>query len=113
MQSKAFSMSATLAKALLIFSCCILLYVTFTPFLNLLLLNYGEKTNAVITPNETSWRHRYTTNNYRYKFVIEGKTYTGNSLIEVGHTSKIGDSIDILYFGFCPDFNRPMSYYDK
>lgn len=35
-----------------------------------------------------------------YEFMIGDKTYTGNSLIEVGNKERVGDSIEVLYFKF-------------
>lgn len=47
-----------------------------------------------------------------YEFMIGDKTYTGNSLIEVGNEERIGDSIEVLYFKHAPFFNRPTSFYE-
>ena len=67
---------------------------------------------ATITANESSWVHRWTSNNYLYEFNVGDKTYIGNSLIKVGNKEKIGDSIEVLYFEFMPSFNRPVSFYE-
>lgn len=112
-QNKTFSFSLLLGKVLFVFTICVLIYVVLTPFFNLLLLNYGARTNAVVTQNETSWRHRYTSNNYEYEFLVGGKMYTGNSLINVENKDRIGDSVVILYLPCFPYYNRPMSYFDK
>ena len=47
-----------------------------------------------------------------YEFMIGDKTYTGNSLIEVGNEERIGDSIEVLYFKHAPFFNRPIYFYE-
>lgn len=47
-----------------------------------------------------------------YEFMIGDKTYTGNSLIEVGNKERVGDSIEVLYFKHAPFFNRPTSFYE-
>ena len=54
-----------------------------------MLKKYGVKTEAVITPNTSSWVHRYTTNCYLYEFQVGNKTYDGNSLVEEGDYRKI------------------------
>ena len=55
-----------------------------------MLKHYGSQCKAVITDNESSLIHRYTTNCYLYEFSVGDETYTGNSLIEVGNKDKIG-----------------------
>lgn len=57
-----------------------------------MLKHYGSQCKAVITDNESSLIHRYTTNCYLYEFSVGDETYTGNSLIEVGNKDKIGDT---------------------
>ena len=75
------------------------------------LKHYGIKSKAVITDNESSLVHRYTTNSYLYEFRVGDRYYSGNSLIEVGNKDKIGDTIEILYFEHWPSFNRPIYFY--
>ena len=67
---------------------------------------------ATRTANESSLFHRWTTNNYLYEFSVGDKTYTGNSLIEVGQENRIGDTIEVLYFEHIPSFNRPVYFYE-
>lgn len=87
-------------------------YALSTPVLTALLRHYGKRCKAVITENETSWRHRYTTNNYQYEFIVRDKTSCCNSLIEVGNKERVGDSIEVLYFKHAPFFNRPIYFYE-
>ena len=54
-----------------------------------MLKHYGSQCKAVITDNESSLIHRYTTNCYLYEFSVGDETYTGNSLIEVGNKDKM------------------------
>jgi hypothetical protein len=98
------------------FSICvvIILYAVISALiLTPILKHYGSQCKAVITDNESSLIHRYTTNCYLYEFSVGDETYTGNSLIEVGNKDKIGDTIGILYFQCWPSFNRPIYYYDN
>lgn len=98
------------------FSICvgIILYSVISALiLTPILKHYGSQCKAVITDNESSLIHRYTTNCYLYEFSVGDETYTGNSLIEVGNKDKIGDTIEILYFQCWPSFNRPIYYYDN
>ena len=47
-----------------------------------------------------------------YEFDYEGKRYKGIS--EIPFTlDVVGDSIDIVFFEFWPDFNRPKSFFIK
>lgn len=110
--SKSFPIKITIGNIYLSFCVCVWIYVLSTPVLTAFLKHYGKRCKAVITENETSWRHRYTTNNYQYEFIVRDKTYTGNSLIEVGNEERIGDSIEVLYFKHAPFFNRPTSFYE-
>lgn len=105
-------MKITIGNIYFSFCVCVMAYALSTPVLTALLRHYGKRCKAVITENETSWRHRYTTNDYQYEFMIGDKTYTGNSLIEVGNEERIGDSIEVLYFKHAPFFNRPTSFYE-
>ena len=84
------------------------IYSRFNSFLK----HYGKRCKAVITENGTSLFHRYTPNEYIYEFMIGDKTYTGNSLIEVGNKERVGDSIEVLYFKHAPFFNRPIYFYE-
>ena len=110
--SKSFPIKITIGNIYFSFCVCVMAYALSTPVLTALLRHYGKRCKAVITENETSWRHRYTTNNYQYEFIVRDKTYTGNSLIEVGNEERIGDSIEVLYFKHAPFFNRPTSFYE-
>ena len=83
-----------------------------TPILLSVLKKHGTKTEAVITPNTSSWLHRYTTNCYLYEFQVGDKTYDGNSLVEEGDYRKIGTRVQVLYLDWYPSFNRPTYYWD-
>ena len=63
-----------------------------------------------ITSNTSTWLHRWTESCYMYEFSLNGKFYTGNSLIKEGESDKIGTKIKIYYFKKFPSFNRPLSY---
>lgn len=91
---------------------CVCIYALITPILTHFLQHYGDRCKATITADESSRFHRWTTNNYIYEFHVDGKTYTGNSLIEVGNNDKIGDTIEVLYFKHLPAFNRPVYFYN-
>lgn len=83
-----------------------------TPILLSVLKKHGVKTEAVITPNTSSWLHRYTTNCYLYEFQVGDKTYDGNSLVEEWDYRKIGTRVQVLYLDWYPSFNRPTYYWD-
>ena len=102
----------TIGNIYLSFCVCVWIYALSTPVLTAFLKHYGKRCKAVITENGTSWVHRYTPNNYKYEFMIGDKTYTGNSLIEVGNKERVGDSIEVLYFKHAPFFNRPIYFYE-
>ena len=76
-----------------------------------LLKGYGKCRKAIITSDLSSYAHRYTKAYLMYEFNSSGKIYNGNSLIN--DTSKIGDSICIIYFEAIPSINRPITYFDE
>ena len=110
--SKTFSIKITIGEVYFYFCLCIIIYALLTPILTSILKHQGARCKATITANESSWVHRWTSNNYLYEFNVGDKTYIGNSLIKVGNKEKIGDSIEVLYFEFMPSFNRPVSFYE-
>ena len=71
----------------------------------------GKCIEAVLIPELTSFTHRYTKASLVYKFTIDGKDYTGNSLEK--NTSKIGDSVCVVYLPSFPSINRALTYFDK
>lgn len=111
--SKGFPIKITIGHVLFYFCLCIIVYaLVVTPILTVILKHQGNRCKAIITANESSWVHRYTSNNYLYEFCVGDKTYTGNSLIKVGNKEKIEDTIEVLYFEFYPSFNRPIYFYE-
>ena len=110
--SKTFPIKITIGEVYFYFCLCIIIYALLTPILTSMLKHQGARCKATITANESSWVHRWTSNNYLYEFNVGDKTYIGNSLIKVGNKEKIGDSIEVLYFEFMPSFNRPVSFYE-
>ncbi|PTQ94939.1 hypothetical protein C8P68_106153 [Mucilaginibacter yixingensis] len=74
------------------------------PFIeNLLLRYYGTCVNAIIINN--SIRVRYHKAEFKYRFMINGTYYEGNSLIT--DNNQIGDSICVIYLKGSPSTNRP------
>ncbi len=113
-QSKSFSILAIIVKIYFYFCLCAIIYgLILVPILTSILKHHGSRCEAIITSDESSLVHRWTSNNYLYEFNIGDKTYTGNSLIRVGNSDKIGDKIEILYFDFLPSFNRPIYFYEE
>lgn len=110
---KDFPIRITIGKVYFCFCLCIIIYALSTPILTTILKYHGNKCEAIITSNESSFVHRWTSNNYLYEFRVGDKTYTGNSLIEVGNKDKIGDTIKVLYFELIPSFNRPVKFYEE
>ena len=100
------------ANVYFIICACVLIYTTAIPVLAMILEHCGEQTEAIITSNTSSQVHRWTESCYMYEFSLNGKFYTGNSLIKEGESDKIGTKIKIYYFKNFPSFNRPLSYYD-
>lgn len=109
---KTFPIKMLLVKVYFCFCLCVLIYALSTPILTVILKHHGNRCKGIITANESSLVHRWTSNNYLYEFKVGDKTYTGNSLIKVGKNDKIGDTINVLYFEFMPSFNRPLSFYE-
>lgn len=105
------SVKETIGK--IYFGICIFAYAVIgVPILLGMLKKHGVITEAVITPNTSSWVHRYTTNCYLYEFQVGDKTYDGNSLVEEGDYRKIGTRVQVLYLDWYPSFNRPTYYWD-
>lgn len=109
---KSFPIKMSVGKVYFCFCLCVLIYALSVPILTVLLKYYGSRCEAIITSTESSLVHRYTSNNYLYEFRLGEKTYTGNSLIQVGNKDKIGETIQVLYFEFFPSFNRPVTFYE-
>ena len=111
--SKPITIKEMIVMGYVLFCLGIIIYgLLLTPILNSILKHHGNKCKAIITVNESSLIHRYTSNNYLYEFSIGDKTYTGNSLIKVGNEENIGDTIEILYFKCMPFFNRPIYFWE-
>lgn len=107
------SVKETIGKIYFCICICVFAYAVIgVPILLGMLKKHGVKTEAVITPNTSSWLHRYTTPNYIYEFYVGDKTYEGNSLVDERDSSKIGTKIQILYLDWLPWFNRPIYYWD-
>ena len=107
------SVKETIGKIYFGICICVFAYAVIgVPILLGMLKKYGVKTEAVITPNTSSWVHRYTTNCYLYEFQVGDKTYDGNSLVEEGDYRKIGTRVQVLYLDWYPSFNRPTYYWD-
>ncbi|MBS1600835.1 MAG: hypothetical protein JST75_21625 [Bacteroidetes bacterium] len=70
----------------------------------------GKCTKGVLIPELSSFAHRYTKASLVYEFTYEGKTYSGNSLEK--DTSKVGDSVCIVYLPSFPSISRPMTYFN-
>ena len=102
----------TVANVYFTICVCVLFYTIAIPVLAMILEHCGEQTEAIITSNTSTWLHRWTESCYMYEFSLNGKFYTGNSLIKEGESDKIGTKIKIYYFKNFPSFNRPLSYYD-
>ena len=60
---------------------CVLIYAIAIPVLAMILEHCGEQTEVIITSNTSTWLHRWTESCYMYEFSLNGKFYTGNSLI--------------------------------
>ena len=109
---KTFPIKMSVGQVYFSFCLCVLIYALSVPILTAVLKYHGSRCKAIITANESSLVHRWTSNNYIYEFSLKNKTYTGNSLIKVGNKDKIGDTVEVLYFEFIPSFNRPLSFYE-
>lgn len=105
-------MSKIFKKVIFIIAVIYLLYAIIGTLVKVeLLKGYGKCRKAIITSDLSSFAHRYTKAHLMYEFNYCGKTYSGNSLIN--DTSKIGDSICIVYFETFPSVNRPITYFNE
>ena len=111
--SKDICSKITAANAFFTICVCVFIYALASPILSVVLEHCGVQTEAIITSNTSTWLHRWTESCYMYEFRLNGKFYTGNSLIKEGESDKIGTKIKIYYFKKFPSFNRPLSYYDN
>ena len=69
------SVKETIGKIYFGICICVFAYAVIgVPILLGMLKKHGVKTEAVITPNTSSWVHRYTTNCYLYEFQVGDKT---------------------------------------
>lgn len=96
----------------ILFAACILylVYATLgTVVKEFLLKNNGRCTTAVLINEAPGTIHRYSSFNLLYKFTNEGKMYKGNSTET--DTSKIGESICVVYLPSFPSINRPLKYF--
>lgn len=78
---------------------------------SLLLKSNGKCIKAILMPELTSLTHRYTKASLVYEFSYNGKTYSGNSLVK--DTSRIGDSVCVVYLPSFPSINRPLIYFQS
>lgn len=78
---------------------------------NSLLKRNGICLKGILIPESTSFSHRYTKASLVYEFTVNGKTYKGNSLEK--DTSKIGDTICIVYLPSFPSISRPIIYFEN
>jgi hypothetical protein len=76
---------------------------------DLFLKQSGHCIKAIITNEFT--RIKYHKADYKYQFQIDGRVYTGNSLVTDHH--RIGEAICVVYLGLSPTINRPVSYFDS
>ena len=97
-RKKAFAVNITAANVYLTICVCVFIYALASPILSVVLEHSGEQTEAIITSNTSTWLHRWTESCYMYEFSLNGKFYTGNSLIKEGESDKIETKIKIYYF---------------
>ena len=84
------------------------------PIVDYYLEKKGTRTRGVMTSISSNLQYVTSTDNgfNVYEFDYEGKRYKGIS--EIPFTlDVVGDSIDIVFFEFWPDFNRPKSFFTK
>ena len=71
-QSKSFSILDVIAIVWFCMTLCVVVYaLILTPILTSVLKHHGSRCEAIITSNESSLVHRWTSNNYLYEFTIE------------------------------------------
>ena len=105
-------MKRSIGKALIIACVLYIIYAVIGTMVKVSFLKKnGKCIKGVLIPEMTSFTHRYTKASLVYEFTIEGKTYTGNSLEK--NTSKVGDSVCLVYLESFPSINRPLTYFDK
>jgi len=81
-----------------------LLFITFQgPIYN----TFGKNIIAVVIDEDAYVKNSFITkeNIYKYQFVVEDKTYKGDSQC---NKFKIGDSLLIRYLNFYPNKNQPL-----
>ncbi len=66
---------------------------------DIFIYRYGVCTKAVVTSRTPRRGSQY----YYYSFDVNGDKYIGNSYIYVEDSSRIGDTIDIVYLPIFPD----------
>ena len=84
------------------------------PIVDYYLEKNGTWTRGILTTMSSQLRYATPSNNgfNVYEFDYEGKRYKGIS--EIPFTPDVvGDTIDIVFFEFWPDFNRPKSFFTK
>jgi hypothetical protein len=69
----------------------------------------GNCTKGVLTSD--SVRLKYHKADLLYRFMLNGKVYTGNSLIS--DRTKINDSLCVVFLKSFPSVNRPIKYFEK
>ena len=105
-------MKHSIGKVLIIASILYFIYAVLGTMIKISFLKRNSKCiKGVLIPEMTSFTHRYTNAYLVYEFTIDGKSYTGNSLEK--NTSKVGDSICVVYLESFPSINRPIKYFDK
>ena len=99
-------------KVMAFFTWIIVIYaisiVLWTLFGNYLLKKNGNCTNAILINEQIDAQASKPT--LVYEFVINGKNYKRNSLVD--DLSKVGDSVCIIYLVGCPSINRPLKYFE-
>lgn len=96
-------------SAILIIVIIILLYAFVNSVIaDILIKKNGQCIKAYIYKENPGTR---TSPDFSYRFLVDCKTYKG--VMSIVGNNKVGDSVCIVYFITHPDFNRPISYFDK
>lgn len=74
-----------------------------------LLSKFGKTCKGTITSSARSVK--YVKPTFLYQFIIDAHSYEGNSMMQ--DSSKIGNSICIVYLPLIPSINRPAFFLKK
>jgi hypothetical protein len=97
-----------LGKLLFVIIILIPIVIITRPSIEDVLLKYsGNCVKGVLTSD--SVRLKYHKADLLYRFMLNGKVYTGNSLIS--DRTKINDSLCIVFLKGFPSVNRPIGYF--